>query len=39
MFLQDPEDPTQESWLSHANTPGAAEMVGPEIVHARWGEG
>lgn len=24
-----------ESWLSHANTPGAAEMVGPEIVHAR----
>lgn len=24
-----------ESWLSYAGTPGAAEMVGPEIVHAR----
>ena len=26
-----------ESWLSYAGTPGAAEMVGPEIVHARPG--
>ena len=26
-----------ESWLSYAGTPGAADMVGPEIVHARRG--
>ncbi|CAE6911284.1 RAP [Symbiodinium natans] len=24
-----------EAWLSHAGVPGAAEMVGPEMVHAR----
>ncbi|OLQ02697.1 hypothetical protein AK812_SmicGene14417 [Symbiodinium microadriaticum] len=24
-----------EAWLSHAGIPGASEMVGPEIVHAR----
>ena len=26
-----------EAWLSHAGTPGAAEMVGPEVVYARRG--